>query len=269
MRSVARESVWCYEMNGDQLLAAHAHRHVVFDGARNFRDLGGLATRDGGITRHGVIYRSDSWSELSARDLARVEALNVRTVVDFRTEDERARAPDRLPEAAALAVHARGFYPRGNYEMIAGINAGVLDSPTAHANMLDQYRRLALDHCAIYRELIEILLTPQTTPLVFHCASGKDRTGVAAAVVLLAVGVAPSLVLEDYVISNYQRRAVSLFGAAPQNPAVEQVMSAVREYLEHALQAMQQAYGSVDGYLTDAIGLDRATQARLKTLLVA
>ena len=256
-------------MEGDRLLAGHAHRHVALEGARNFRDLGGLATRDGGITRHGIVYRSDALSSLSPRDHSKLMALNLTTVVDFRTDDEREREPDRLPPDDDLKIITSGFFPQGNREMIVDINSGKLDTPGAHAAMLEQYRNLALDHCAIYRELIDAVLTPGQTPLVFHCASGKDRTGLAAAVILLAVGVAPELVVEDYTISNFQRRPVHLFGPAPRNPAVEQVMSAVPDYIEYAIRAMHEVYGSIESYLVDGIKLDRATRALLKALLVA
>jgi protein-tyrosine phosphatase len=252
----------------ESLLAAHRHRQVVFDGACNARDLGGLPTVDGRVTRTGVVYRSDTLAYLSDPDLARLAALGVRAVVDLRATDEQQRAPDRLPNGA-IALHHAGFIPNGNAEMISAVNAGRLSEQQAHTAMLGQYRRLALEHLDRFREYLDVLLGSDGTPLIFHCASGKDRTGLAAAITLLAVGVPQPLVIEDYVLSNYQRRKVDLFHAAASTAAVEQIMSADARYLEAAIAAMCEGFGSIDAYLSDGLGLNASTRAVLRDLLVA
>jgi protein-tyrosine phosphatase len=255
-------------LDKEVLLSAHRHRHLKFEGACNVRDLGGLPTTDGRVTRHGVVYRSDTLAQLSPADLASLARLELRTVVDLRSADECTRAPDRLPETAGLTLHNAGFMPRGNHALIGSINAGELDAATAAHAMLGQYRNLTLEHLAEYRVFVSALLTPGQTPLLFHCASGKDRTGIAAAIVLLAVGVPQSWVIQDYVISNYQRRAVDLFGDNAPLPAVDQVMSAYPRYLEAAIAAMSEAFGSIDNYLAQGLGLDREARDRLETLLL-
>jgi protein-tyrosine phosphatase len=255
-------------LDKETLLSAHDHRHLKFEGACNVRDLGGLPTADGRVTRHGVVYRSDTLAHLSATDLERLAQLDLRTVIDLRSADECARAPDRLPAAVGLAMHNPGFMPKGNHELIGSINAGKLDAAEAVAAMLGQYRNLTLEHLAEYRVFVSALLAPGHTPLLFHCASGKDRTGIAAAIVLLAVGVPQSWVVQDYVISNYQRRAVDLFTDDASSPAVEQVMSAHPVYLEAAITAMTEAFGSVDAYLAQGLGIDRAARCHLETLLL-
>jgi protein-tyrosine phosphatase len=252
----------------DTLLAAHEHRHLRFEGACNVRDLGGLPTTDGRVTRHRVVYRSDTLAHLSDADLTQLTRLELRTVVDLRTTEECERAPDRLPATDALSLHNPGFLPEGNLEMLQNINTGAFDAPAAAGAMLSQYRKLTLEHLAEYRVLVAALLAPGRTPLLFHCASGKDRTGIAAAIVLLAVGVPQSWVVQDYVISNYQRRRVDLFAADAPSPAVEQVMAADPRYIEAAMAAMVEAFGSIAGYLAEGLGLKRDARRHLEHLLL-
>ncbi len=249
------------------LLATHQHRKVAFVGACNVRDLGGLPTTDGRITRRGVVYRSDTLAFLSDADLVRLEALAVRAVVDLRTEEEQLRAPDRMPTTADITVHHAGFMPNGNAKMLVAINEGRMTAEQAHAAMLCQYRSLALDHLDRYREYLAVLLA-ERTPLIFHCASGKDRTGVAAAITLLAVGVPYAVVIEDYVVSNYQRRKVDLFGSRAPAATVDKVMAADASYIEAAIAAMSERFGSIDGYLTDGVGLNVKARATLRRLMV-
>jgi len=255
-------------LDRDSLLAAHDHRHVRLEGALNVRDLGGLPTLDGKLTRHGVLFRADTLAHLTAKDQARLGALGLTTVIDLRTDDERMRAPDRLPEGPPPAVRALGFLPRGNIEMFSAINAGELDAEDAVQAMMAQYRRLTLEHHERYQAFVQTLLGPGSRPLLFHCASGKDRTGIAAAIVLLALDVPRATVLEDYVISNFQRRPIDLFTAGASAPAVEQVMAADPRYLAAAFAAMEEASGSVPAYLAE-LGLDSEARRHLRALLVA
>lgn len=249
------------------LLDAHRHRHVALEGARNVRDLGGLPASGGRRTRPGVVFRGDTLAHLSAADLARLATLELRTVVDLRTASERERAPDRLP-APTIDLRTPGFLPRGNPEMIAAVNAGALTAADAVAAMQAQYRLLALEHLDVYREVLDRLCEDDGTPLLFHCASGKDRTGVTAAIVLLAVGVAPDLVREDYLISNFQRRPVDLFTDGAQAAAVEQIMAADPRYLDAALAAAAESYGSFDAYLARGLGYDDRRRSALAARLL-
>jgi protein-tyrosine phosphatase len=254
-------------LDKETLLATHAHRHVPLEGACNVRDMGGLPTTSERRTRRGVLYRSDTLAHLSPGDHDRLHALALRAIVDLRTENERARAPDRLPDSLPLALYNPGFIPRGNVEMFTAINAGQMSAEEAAQAMIGQYRNLTLDHFEEYRTFLAALLAPGQQPLLFHCASGKDRTGIAAAIVLLVLDVPREWVIQDYVISNYQRRPIDLFTHGAAGPAVEQVMAADPRYIEAALQSMVEAFGSIDAYLAEA-GADREARRHLRDLLL-
>jgi protein-tyrosine phosphatase len=252
---------------GAALLARHEARKIELAGTYNMRDLGGLATVDGRRTRRGRVFRSDALATLTAADCARLAELGIRAVYDFRTDEERARAPNRV-DSLALVQHARGFIPRGNPEMFVAANTRQLTAATAHATMLAQYARLALDHAEHYAWVFRRLLSEDGAPAILHCASGKDRTGVATALLLLAVGVTREDVLEDYAISNWQRRPVDLFRDSAVAEAVEEIMSAHIDYLAGGLAAIERTHGSVEAYLERGLGLTPAEREGLVELLV-
>lgn len=251
---------------GAALLARHLHRKIDLEGCCNCRDLGGLRTVRGGRTRHGRVFRSDALATLTDADRARLAALGIRAIYDFRTDDERARAPNLLD--MSVIQHPRGFIPRGNPEMFAAINAGRLSATAARATMREQYERLALDHTDHYAWVYRQLLTDGGAPAILHCASGKDRTGIGIALLLLAVGVAPEDVLEDYTLSHYQRRPVDMFAAHAMREAVDEIMSAYEEYLANGLAAIEREFGSIDGYVERGLGLTHAERDALSALLV-
>lgn len=232
------------------------------------RDLGGLRTASGARTRRGVIYRADGLSRLSDADLERLAALNVRTIIDLRYDDERARAPDRLPPQAAPEVYVRGFMPRGSVEMFEGVNERGADADAAFTLMRDNYARIVLEHTAEFRDVLHHVVSPGRAPHLIHCTSGKDRTGIAVALILLAVGVSAEDVLDDYALSNVEWQPVDAFGPNARADAIEVVMAARPEYLEAALSSMAHEFGSVDAYLARALAFGDAEREALAALLL-
>jgi protein-tyrosine phosphatase len=243
------------------------NRGIAFEGTRNFRDLGGIATASG-ITRFGIVYRSERLSNLTTADGAAFRALGIATIIDMRSNDERERAPNRLPRDLPARQIARAFLPQHTHGMIDAINSGRCDAAQAHAMMLRQYEALALDHTADYRQILADLLIPDGVPVVFHCTSGKDRTGMVAAIILLALGAPVEAVIEDYILTHDRIEKVDFFNDAADPGAVEIVMAAKPEYLEAALAAMRDRYGSTQRYLSEGIGLTADQRQRLTDLLL-
>lgn len=251
--------------DGAALLERHRHRKIELEGSCNCRDLGGLRTVGGGRTHPGRVFRSDALATLTDADRARLAALGIRAVYDLRTEEERARAPDRLD--AHTSQHRLGFIPRGNREMFEAINAGRMTPAEARATMREQYERLALDHTDSLGAFYRGLLAGAGAPALVHCASGKDRTGVGVALLLLAVGVGRDEVFEDYLLSHYQRRPIDLFIGEAVLEVVDQVMAAREEYLAAALAAIDREYGAFDAFVARGLGLDTASRDALTAFL--
>jgi hypothetical protein len=163
-------------------------------GAYNFRDLGGYPTVDGGLTRWGRLFRSDTLHELREADLKILRDIGLRTVIDLRTPTEVAQTGRGLLEHEPVSyLHLSVIQEREA--------AGPLPPSLADIDLADMYVQW-LDSAR--EPLVRALSTvadPARFPLVFHCAAGKDRTGVLAALTLDIVGVDRQVIVEDYVLT--------------------------------------------------------------------
>ncbi len=242
-------------------------RQLSLEGAMNVRDLGDLPTDDGKFTRRGVIYRADGLSRLTDGDLETLSRLGLRTVIDLRFDEERALRPDRLPASVIRAIH-RGFLPEGSLELFDAINNQAVDAETATRMMASNYARMPMLHVEPLRAVMHDLLEHAAAPLLLHCTSGKDRTGVLVAFILLAVGVSREAVFADYALSNREMQAVDVFGHRARPETVATVMAAHAEYLAAALDAVDQHCGSFDAYLAGELAFGINERAALRRLLV-
>jgi protein-tyrosine phosphatase len=168
-------------------------RWVVLDGAFNFRDLGGYATRQGARLRWGSLYRSDALQHLSARDVEVLAGLGVNRVIDL-------RAPDEIA-AVGRGVLTDGSFGYLNAPVLPSISGEALGAPPGddvggrYLWYLDIGRQALVD-------AIEALAEPDRGAVVFHCAAGKDRTGVLAALVLALLDVGYDDIVADYALTN-------------------------------------------------------------------
>lgn len=231
-------------------------RRLPFEGAVNFRDIGGYPTLDGRVTRWNAVYRSDSLADLTPADLDRFAALGIRTLCDFRTEQERLRKPNRLPQGHGIQVAEISFIPTGTVNMLAAINAGEFGPEEIQQEVTTHYRKFVRDHGAEYRRMFELLLADDGLPFLMHCTSGKDRTGFGAASLLTALRVPRDQVVADYVMTNDFRRDIAhLFPNAISQPALQTLTSANARYIETALDEIEAAFGSEDAWL-ESMGVD-------------
>jgi protein-tyrosine phosphatase len=247
-------------------------RIVPLEGSTNFRDLGGYRTEDGQRVRWGQVYRSARLSELTDRDVARVEALGIHTVVDFRQSVDVGEHPDRLPEGV-------DYRPLPVFEYVPMSHRRVLFN---RHRLLDSFAGVYVNHIVergapTFGDLIRLLADESHLPLLFHCTAGKDRTGVAAALVLRALGVPRETVVEDYLLTNRsaqifidelneQIRAYNtrLLTAEQLYP----LMAASPRLIGAALDHVDARYGGVEPYLRQRAGLSDDTLARLREVLL-
>jgi protein-tyrosine phosphatase len=239
----------------------HPDRAWRLQGATNFRDLGGYPGAGGRPVRWRRLFRSDHLAHLSEADLARVGPLGLARAFDFRGEAERAATPYALP---GLVQHPLSIEPSVVQQMQALTAAGqALTVPVVSGLMTDLYRHLVNEQAHRFAELFEQLLQADA-PIVFHCTAGKDRTGVAAALVLLALGVPQAVVEADYLLTNalYQHPPVP----ASDTPAeVLAVLWRVQPgFLTAALDAIEQEQGGVERYLAQRLGVGPAAVDALR-----
>ncbi len=243
-------------------------RRLDFEGAANFRDLGGYPALDGRQTRWRRLFRADSLADLTPDDLERLTALGLRTLIDFRLPEERLLKPNRLPQGDAIRCIELGFVPKGTLQMLRLVKSGAIEPSEVERRVIAQYRRFCVDHHYEYRRMFEIVGTSDGYPLLIHCTSGKDRTGYGAALVLLSVGVSRDIVINDYgLTNNYQRPVPQLLGSNTSEAVAQILLAAQSKYLEAALDEIDQVYGSFDAYLDRALGVDDTRRAMLTELL--
>ncbi len=238
-------------------------RSLGFAGASNFRDLGGYAGTGGLPVRWRRLFRSDHLAGLTPQDADTFRRLGVTRVFDFRGVEERAAVPYELP---GVTQHALTIEPTVVQRMKDLLDAGEAITPARTVELMQlTYRGFVHDNADRFAELFAHLLADDA-PLVFHCTAGKDRTGFAAALILLALGVPRPVVMQDYLLTNELLRMDSApaYGIPPE---VMQVLWRVQaEFLDAALHAVDTDHGGVDAYLQRELGLSPVALRQLGTL---
>jgi protein-tyrosine phosphatase len=175
-------------------------RLVPLTGSFNFRDLGGYPARDGRTTRWGRLFRSDTLHELTAEDVDRLRHLGLATVVDLRTGRELAETGRGPLEPEPIGFHHLSVIQERTGEMVGEAVA----APPAGID--DDLGERYLWYLDVGREALvsalDLVAESDNLPLVFHCAAGKDRTGVLAALVLDILGVPGEVIVEDYLLTQ-------------------------------------------------------------------
>ncbi|WP_460725049.1 tyrosine-protein phosphatase [Nocardia heshunensis] len=242
-------------------LPAPASTALRLDGAANFRDIGGYRTADGRTVRTGVAFRSNRLAGLTDADLAKLSTAGVTLDVDLRNGSERSSAPDRVPTGAQYRVADVVSFDSGvsfhEFPVIT-LGRGVIDGLINGSSDLVQsadYPLMVDFHGSdvAFGTLLRSLAT-NSGAAVYHCTSGKDRTGWATAVLLTLLGVPRDVVNADYLASNTELG----------DPKAVQL-----SWLEAAFGEVDRLYGSVDTYVRDGLGLDQATIDALRAKLLA
>ncbi|MBD8678877.1 tyrosine-protein phosphatase [Sphingomonas sp. CFBP 13720] len=252
---------------------ATQHQRVLpLEGGQNFRDLGGYRTNDGRQVKWGLLYRSGAMNNLTDRDFAQLEARGIRTVCDFRATRERDGAPVRWPGKTKPAIFAEDYSMDRDF---AGLMRPNLTGAQAADAMTQAYAQMPLRFAGQYRRMFAEMVAGRV-PLAFNCSAGKDRTGIAAALVLTVLGVPQATVMEDYLLSNRYydpRKGASGTAADDQTAAfmkrlppdaLKALMGVDRRYLDAAFATMRAQRGGFDGYLRDQLGLDAAAIRTLR-----
>jgi protein-tyrosine phosphatase len=227
----------------------------------NFRDL--AANVRSVPLRRNVLFRSDHLGALDANDAEQILALGIRRVLDFRGVDERTSAVCALPQ---VHVHSLAIEPTIVQVLSDLTESGQrLSEADVAGHMQDTYRGFVRTSTHRFAEFFGLLLE-SSSPTVFHCTAGKDRTGFAAALVLYALGATRDEVVQDYLLTNDRLKPPSFVWRGLE-PQVAQVLWGVRpEFLEAAFGAIEQDYGGLESYLRDGLRLGRAERERLNAL---
>ncbi len=243
-------------------------RIVALQGASNFRDLGGYVGQGGRPVRWRRLFRAPHLAGLTGADLAVVAGLGITRALDFRGVQERAATPYAVP---GMRQHSLSIEPSVTQQMQAMVDAGQRLSAAVVAGLMrGLYRELVNDHAPRYAELFAHLLDEgEDAPLLFHCTAGKDRTGVAAALLLLALGVSREVVLADFLLTNRHYRRPPLPASETPPEALAVLWSVQDNFLHAALEALERDQGGLERYLAQRIGLSPQARLSLQARLLA
>jgi protein-tyrosine phosphatase len=254
-------------------------RHIDFEGIENFRDFGGYDTECGRRVRAGRLYRSGHHHLATAADLARLGSLGVVAIADLRQPSERTREPSRRWEGFAAEVIDADL-PSTMPDWVEALHTAALDGDWWYQSTLSHYRLHAFEprHVAVFRRLFHVIADGQGA-VVVHCAAGKDRTGVACALVHHVAGTPRETMIADYLLTNDEDRMArkmvhtgdfveKVTGRRPTEEALRVAVQAYPAYLDAFFDSIRERCGSVDGYLQDVLGIDAAFRERIRAQLL-
>lgn len=256
-------------------------RILAFDAIDNFRDYGDYATAAGRRVRPGRLFRSAHHARAEAADLARLAALGIGTVVDLRRPGERRHQPSRRHEGFGAAVIESDHDDGGEAPHITFLKSADLTEESGRAFMHEAYRRLPFEppHLDLFSRYFRALAEGDGAVLI-HCAAGKDRTGLLAALTHHLLGVSRDDMIADYLLTNsavnlearapdIARQLEAMTGKRASHGAVVAFLGVAPDFLETAFTAIETRHGGLDAYLEQALGVDAALRDRIGQRLAA
>lgn len=244
----------------------------------NFRELGGYLTEDGRKIKWHKLLRCGSMAQLTKNDVDYLDQYGVRYIIDLRSPEESNYSPDKYPDKAQYFQDT--VYP---FSFSLFKNLGIINNMRLGASNMDfgrqTYLQMLLDpHAqAAYRKMFNILLEndKEGESVVFHCTAGKDRTGVAAFLILSALGVSEKQIVEDYLYTNlffdnYSSETINDALESESQTEIAQRLNSktavIAEIIEVLPKACRVVSGSVEKFLEEKLGMTKAKIERLQEL---
>ena len=258
------------DQHGNEVLLPE--RRLGMQGTPNFRDFGGYRTVDGRQVKWGYLYRSGQLATLSDQDLALLASLELDLVCDFRRTEEQQSDPSRLPGARTPRVASLPIVPGSNSRLLEEAEQHLGDPGAMFDFMVDINRDFAEGQADTYARMFREILAEEDARFLVHCAAGKDRTGFAAALVLLALGVPQEVVMQDYLLTGRYFRPEAEVERLRRKYDMDNLDVATilpmlevhQDYLERALSVIADGYGSIEAYLAQALGVGPAELEELR-----
>lgn len=245
-------------------------RILNLEGAINLRELGGYPTKNGTTIKYNKLLRSGDISNLTGKSLAYLKKYGLKYVVDFRSDDEQRNWADTTSDF--YKIYSDPVYPlKGNGDKLAGI---LNRNSYNYLGMI--YQSVVLDTRGqqAYKLFFDLLLhnDQPDTALLFHCAAGKDRTGIGALLILKALGVDDETITKDYLLTNlmyesdYEIDKILNDKSGNQSVNKMNMSKADLESITSVYEAIDHYYGSFENYLDKALDIDADKLAKLKDI---
>ncbi|MBP2058158.1 protein-tyrosine phosphatase [Lactobacillus colini] len=245
----------------------------------NARDLGGYVGLNGRKVKLHRLVRTGKMFNIPQRDVNYLADYGVNQVIDLRTAGEIEKWPDtNIPGSKHYNISVHADNKNGVDKRLEQLRASYdKDQYAGFKAMCHQYTKATMSEHAhhTYHKVLELLANNEAGATLFHCSEGKDRTGLAAVLILYILGVDMETIRQDYLYSNYllndyraqmDKKIVKQGGNYSLRAAVRSLGGVANEYLDTALILMEENYGSIDNYLKQALGVDEVLKRRLQDL---
>lgn len=246
-----------------------SERRLWVEGAPNFRDLGGLKTASGRTVAWGKLFRCGDMGQLTENDLSVLKNINVKNVVDFRNDQEVSKSTDKYPInydlkrvwASITATNSQSMMKF--YQVMGNPKATPEEVEVLFENLYATFPDQIKNYGPFFQTLLEDAKRGAT---LYHCTAGKDRTGLASALVLSILGVPEEVIISEYYLSNrYTKDAMAKSPMmASLKPELVSVLAGVKpEYIKSSLKTIIDKYGSVLKMLEQELGIGTAERQKL------
>ncbi|MEM7332893.1 MAG: tyrosine-protein phosphatase [Chloroflexota bacterium] len=256
------------------------HRVIPFKTTHNFRDIGGYEGANGRKVKWGILYRSDNFHRLDKSQFDTFNALNLKSVVDFRSGFEKTHEPNKFPPNATFEYIELPIFDQANQNsgqnLQQKIRKGDLADVDGYGLMIEANEQFVMEYAEEYKTFLQTVLAAKGAPVLYHCTGGKDRTGFATALLLKIAGVSQEVIFEDYLRSNAlilpalkrRLRIYALLRGQKALKVVEQLASVTPAYLQTAFNAIEENYGSFENYLSTALSFSTDEVKQLQSYLL-
>lgn len=244
---------------------------VQFESLSNFRDMGGVQTRDGKVVKPHCFYRSGALFDASEHDVETLNTLGIKAIIDYRDDNEVVGQPSSKDiQAPIIHIPARketSVLPTASMEMLT--DRSKLDAISLE-DFAAFYTELPFDN-PVYQKLIQLVANGDT-PLLHHCSAGKDRTGVGAALIYLLLNVSEETIIEEYLLTNdyidatppnWYQYVVSKVG---EHPTLTALARCDRRFIEPMFRAILAKYGDYETYFDKEHHLTKDDIERIRAI---
>ena len=249
---------------------------VELEATHNTRDLGGYETHDGRVIKNGILYRSDKLKNLTISDCEKLSNLGIKRIIDFRSAEEKQKEPNVIPlgmEYIEMPIEV----DKKITEEIPDILSGRIDKDMRDF-LVEANRDFVLQYKDVFSKFLKDLVKSKS-PTLFHCTSGKDRTGFATFLIYTILCVDRDTIIVDYLKTNYfikdsmekQMENVSKFLdiSLEDSKKLLPLLEVNIDYIESAINTANNKYGSIHNFISDGLNISLKERDQLKELMIS
>lgn len=248
-----------------------ANRNIDMNNVKNFRDIGGYFTNDNRQMKWGQIYRSGDLSSATLYDQEKIRRLKIKTIIDFRSDRTARKYPLLLhPDIQKIRIPIELM---DSYKLDELINKQDFNRSDAIRYVQDSYAGIVDNYKKEFKEMFSVLAVESNYPVLLTESLGKDRVGVATYLILCAIGIPESVIIDDYMFSEKNIDVTKVVDNAQllsesMQEAVTAMLKVDRAYINFLVEHIKTTYGSVDNYLEKELDVSSGKRGVLKKYLL-